>query len=170
MTEPQPAPFAHVLSAQNSSTSGYVAALAELESGHKSGHWVWYIFPQLAGLGRSGMAQKFAISGHIEAHAYLAHPVLGPRLLAAQQVVLNQLSPPTSRSLIGLMGGQLDAQKLVSSCTLFGHVAQGLESDGDAAAVVDRARLVATACRQILAIAARQGLPPCSFTLDAIAE
>ena len=169
MTEPMPDPFAHFLTAQSGALSGFVTALAELESGHKSGHWIWYIFPQLAGLGHSGMAQKFAISGDVEARAYLAHPVLGPRLLAAQQVVLQQLSPPASRSLIGLLGGKVDAQKLVSSCTLFGFVAQGLLPDGDAA-LVERARLVATACRQILAIAERQGLPPCFFTLDAMPE
>ncbi len=169
MTEPTPAPFAHFLSAQSGATAGYVTALAELESGHKSGHWIWYIFPQLAGLGHSGMAQKFAISGDVEARAYLAHPVLGPRLLAAQQVVFQQVSPPASRSLIGLLGGKVDAQKLVSSCTLFGYVAQGLLTDGDAA-VVERARLVATTCRQILAIAERQGLPPCFTTLDAMPD
>lgn len=169
MTEPTPDAFAHFLSAQNGATAGFVTALAELESGHKSGHWIWYIFPQLAGLGLSAMAQKFAISGDVEARAYLAHPVLGPRLLAAQQVVLQQISPPASRLLIALMGGKVDAQKLVSSCTLFGHVAHGLLSDGDPT-VVERAGMVATTCRQILAIAERQGLPPCFFTLDAMPD
>ena len=86
-------PFAHFLSAQSGATSGYVTALAELESGHKSGHWIWYVFPQLAGLGRSGMSQKFAISGDIEARQYIQHPVLGPRLLLALQVVHQQLAP-----------------------------------------------------------------------------
>ena len=169
MTEPTPDPFAHFLAAQSGATVGYVTALAELDSGHKSSHWIWYIFPQLAGLGHSGMAKKFAIGGDIEARAYLTHPVLGPRLLAAQQVVLQQISPPTSRSLIGLMGGKVDAQKFVSSCTLFGYVAQGLLSDGDAA-VVNGARLLATASRQVLNIAERQGLPPCLFTVDAMPD
>lgn len=169
MTEPTPDRFAHFLAAQSGATANYVTALAELESGRKSGHWIWYIFPQLAGLGHSGMAKKFAIGGDIEARAYLAHPVLGTRLLAAQQGVLNQLTSPASRSVIGLMGGKGDAQKLVSSCTLFGYVAQGLLSDGDAA-VVDRARLVATASRQVLNIAERQGLPPCLFTVDAMPD
>jgi uncharacterized protein (DUF1810 family) len=58
----------------------YASALAELKAGEKRGHWMWFIFPQLAGLGRSPMAQHYAIHSLDEARAYLAHPVLGPRL------------------------------------------------------------------------------------------
>jgi uncharacterized protein (DUF1810 family) len=58
----------------------YSTALAELRSGRKSSHWIWFIFPQIAGLGRSGMAQQFAIGSLDEAKAYLQHPVLGSRL------------------------------------------------------------------------------------------
>lgn len=163
------APFAHFLSAQSGATSGYVTALAELESGHKSGHWIWYILPQLAGLGQSGMSQKFAISGDIEARQYLQHPVLGPRLLQTLQVVHNQLSPPASRSLVGLMGGKVDAQKAVSCCTLFGLCAQFMLTDSDAD-VARRAQAVAQLCRKILDAAERQGLSPCFFTLDAMPE
>ena len=59
----------------------YDPALAELRAGQKRSHWMWFVFPQIAGLGRSGMAQHFAIAGLDEARAYLAHPVLGPRLV-----------------------------------------------------------------------------------------
>ena len=70
---------------------GYVynAVLDELRAGKKSAHWMWYIFPQIKGLGHSGTAQKFAITSLEEAKAYLQHPVLGPRLRACTQLVLN---------------------------------------------------------------------------------
>lgn len=67
----------------------YDTVLAELRTGRKSSHWIWFIFPQIAGLGHSGMAQQFAIASLDEAKAYLQHPVLGPRLKACTQLVLN---------------------------------------------------------------------------------
>lgn len=67
----------------------YDTVLAELRSGRKSSHWIWFIFPQIKGLGRSGMAQQFAIGSLDEAKAYLQHPVLGPRLRACTQLVLD---------------------------------------------------------------------------------
>jgi uncharacterized protein (DUF1810 family) len=67
----------------------YDIVLAELRAGRKSSHWIWFIFPQLTGLGRSGMAQTFAIGSLDEAKAYLQHPVLGPRLRACTQLVLD---------------------------------------------------------------------------------
>ena len=98
----------------------YEAAVAELRSGRKRGHWMWFVFPQVAGLGFSPMAQQFALSGLDEARAYLAHPVLGPRLVEA------------ARALTGLPGddpvavlGPVDALKLRSSMTLFAHAAGG---------------------------------------------
>jgi len=98
----------------------YEAAVAELRSGRKRGHWMWFVFPQVAGLGSSPMAQQFALSGLDEARAYLAHPVLGPRLVEA------------ARALTGLPGddpvavlGPVDALKLRSSMTLFAHAAGG---------------------------------------------
>ena len=94
----------------------YGTALAELRAGAKRGHWMWFVFPQVAGLGRSATAQHFAISGPDEARAYLAHPVLGPRLREC------------TRTLVELDGGDpvavlgsVDAQKLRSSMTLFAH-------------------------------------------------
>jgi len=70
---------------------GYVydTVLDELRAGRKSSHWIWFIFPQITGLGHSGMAQKFAIASLDEAKAYLQHPVLGPRLRECTQLVLN---------------------------------------------------------------------------------
>ena len=67
----------------------YDTVLDELRAGRKSSHWIWFIFPQITGLGHSGMAQKFAIASLDEAKAYLQHPVLGPRLRECTQLVLN---------------------------------------------------------------------------------
>jgi uncharacterized protein (DUF1810 family) len=67
----------------------YGAVLDELRAGRKSSHWIWFIFPQISGLGRSGMAQTFAIASLEEAKAYLQHPVLGPRLRECTQLVFN---------------------------------------------------------------------------------
>ena len=90
------------------------AALAELRAGRKTGHWMWFVFPQIAGLGRSTTAQEFAISSLDEARAYLRHPVLGPRLADSARV----LTEAAGRSAEQIFGG-LDAQKLRSSMTLF---------------------------------------------------
>ena len=67
----------------------YNTVLAELRAGRKSSHWIWFIFPQIAGLGHSAMAQQFAIASLDEAKAYLQHPVLGRRLRECTQIVLN---------------------------------------------------------------------------------
>lgn len=67
----------------------YDTVLAELRAGRKSSHWIWFIFPQITGLGHSRMAQQFAIGSLDEARAYLRHPVLGPRLRACTQLVLD---------------------------------------------------------------------------------
>ena len=91
-------------------------ALAELRRGRKSSHWMWFVFPQIAGLGRSGMDRTYAIRSLDEARAYLAHPVLGPRLREAAQVTARA----DAESAEALMGG-IDALKLRSSMTLFGR-------------------------------------------------
>lgn len=93
----------------------YDVALAELRVGRKRTHWMWYIFPQLRGLGRSGMAQKFGVSGLDEARAYLAHPVLGARLNESAAAVLAWAPRLTANALLG----EVDAVKLRSSLTLF---------------------------------------------------
>ena len=88
--------------------------LAELRAGRKSSHWMWFVFPQIAGLGSSPMAQKFAITCLAEAKAYLQHPVLGPRLLKCCQLI-NEVE---DRSINQILGSPDDA-KFRSSMTLF---------------------------------------------------
>lgn len=92
----------------------YDDALAELQDGRKRGHWVWFVLPQLAGLGRSETAQRYALSGLPEARGYLAHPVLGARLRACAQALLDGGGSDAVRVL-----GPVDAQKLHSSATAF---------------------------------------------------
>ncbi len=92
----------------------YDQALRELRAGDKRGHWMWFVFPQIAGLGRSPMAQRYAVSGLEEARAYLAHPVLGPRLVECAQALLELSGRDPVRVL-----GSVDAVKLRSSMTLF---------------------------------------------------
>jgi len=92
----------------------YDHVLAELRSGRKTGHWIWFIFPQVAGLGRSWMSQRFAIASLAEARAYIDHPVLGPRLREVTAIVL--ATPDRTAEEIF---GSLDAMKVRSSMTLF---------------------------------------------------
>ena len=94
----------------------YQRAVAELRSGRKTSHWMWFIFPQIAGLGRSAMAQAYAISDLAEAQAYLAHPVLGPRLVECAELVASHQGLSAQQ----IFGG-IDAIKLRSSMTLFAH-------------------------------------------------
>ena len=92
----------------------YDQALAELRGGQKRTHWMWFVFPQVAGLGRSGMAQRFAISGLDEARAYLDHPVLGRRLVESARALTDlDVDDPAA------VMGSVDAMKLKSSMTLF---------------------------------------------------
>jgi uncharacterized protein (DUF1810 family) len=98
----------------------YDAALAELRAGRKVSHWMWFVFPQVAGLGRSAMAKMYAISSLAEARAYLEHPILGPRLLEATRVV-SELAGLTAQEVFG----SVDATKLRSSMTLFARAAPG---------------------------------------------
>lgn len=96
----------------------YESALAELRSGRKRSHWMWYVFPQVAGLGRSDTARFYALSDLDEAREYLEHPVLEPRLIECVEALL---SIPGSDA-VAVMGST-DAQKLRSSMTLFLHAA-----------------------------------------------
>lgn len=95
----------------------YPTALAELRAGQKRTHWMWFIFPQIAGLGRSETARFYAITDAAEARAYLAHPVLGGRLIEATRAI----TAATGDASIIL--GSIDAVKLRSSMTLFAAVA-----------------------------------------------
>ncbi len=92
-------------------------AVAELRAGAKRSHWMWWIFPQIAGLGRSDTARYYAIASADEARAYLAHPLLGPRLVEAAETVAR------ARGSADAVMGSIDAVKLRSSMTLFAAVA-----------------------------------------------
>jgi uncharacterized protein (DUF1810 family) len=94
----------------------YQQAVAELRNGRKTSHWMWFIFPQIAGLGRSAMAHAYAIGDLAEAKAYLAHPMLGPRLIECAQIVASHRGVSAEQ----IFGG-IDAIKLRSSMTLFAH-------------------------------------------------
>ncbi|WP_374471800.1 DUF1810 domain-containing protein [Phenylobacterium sp.] len=96
----------------------YDTALAELSAGRKRTHWMWFVFPQLAGLGSSPTAQRYAVSGVEEAKAYLAHPVLGPRLMACTAALL----AVQDRSAHEIFGSP-DDLKFRSSMTLFAAAA-----------------------------------------------
>jgi uncharacterized protein (DUF1810 family) len=92
----------------------YAAAVAELRAGRKRSHWMWFVFPQIAGLGQSPTSRRYALASLAEAGAYLAHPVLGPRLSECAEILIG-LRGPTAQ---GIFGG-IDAIKLRSSMTLF---------------------------------------------------
>jgi uncharacterized protein (DUF1810 family) len=105
------------VAAQDSGGS-YERALAELRAGRKTSHWMWFVFPQRAGLGQSEMSRRYAIASPEEARAYLDHPVLGPRLVESAAALLAH----EGRS-AGEILGEIDAVKLRSSMTLFSRIA-----------------------------------------------
>ena len=96
----------------------YETALRELRAGRKTSHWIWFVFPQLVGLGRSEMSRRYGIESLDEARAYLDHPVLGPRLRECVSGVL-----ATSGATADQIFGSLDAMKVRSSITLFHRAA-----------------------------------------------
>jgi uncharacterized protein (DUF1810 family) len=96
----------------------YAAAVSELRAGRKTSHWMWFVFPQLAGLGMSSTSQRYAIGSREEARAYAAHPVLGTRLEECVRI-LTGLSGRSARQIFG----PIDAMKLRSSMTLFARAA-----------------------------------------------
>ena len=96
----------------------YERALAELRAGRKRSHWMWFVFPQLVELGRSPMARTYGIASLAEARAYLAHPVLGPRLRDCARA-LTELAGRSASEILG----DVDAVKLRSSMTLFARAA-----------------------------------------------
>ncbi len=98
----------------------YDRALSELRAGHKTSHWMWFVFPQIAGLGRSATAQRYAIGSLDEARAYLDHPVLGSRLRECAAALMAHDGPSAEQ----ILGG-IDAMKLRSSMTLFSLAAPG---------------------------------------------
>lgn len=94
--------------------SFYALALAEIRTGRKESHWMWFIFPQLAGLGFSEMAERYAVTSLDEARAYLAHPILGPRLIEVAEAALSVSGRSASE-----IFGTPDDLKLRSCATLF---------------------------------------------------
>src|SRR6478735_221941 len=111
MTDPHD--LARFVDAQNAGGT-YEQALEELIAGRKRSHWMWFVFPQIAGLGQSPISRRYAIASLDEATAYLRHPVLGPRLLACV-AALNHIEGRSAEQVLG----SIDAQKLRSSVTLF---------------------------------------------------
>jgi uncharacterized protein (DUF1810 family) len=98
----------------------YQRATAELRAGGKASHWMWFVFPQIVGLGFSAMSREFAISSLAEAQAYLRHPVLGPRIVECARIVAD-----TEGKTAMEIFGSVDAMKLRSSMTLFNAAAPG---------------------------------------------
>ena len=97
----------------------YEAALGELRAGSKASHWMWFVFPQIAGLGRSTTAQFYAIADRTEARDYLDHPLLGARLIESTQAMLAWNPARSAEAILGAV----DAMKFSSSMTLFEAVA-----------------------------------------------
>jgi uncharacterized protein (DUF1810 family) len=141
----------------------FADAMAELRAGRKTTHWIWWVFPQVAGLGASATSARYALSGREEASAYLADDALRTRLRQAVTTVHEQLVGPPERRIDELMGSEIDALKLVSSMTLFAEVAR------DAAVCdlrdMDRFRNMAV---EILRVARGAGYDICGHTLAAL--
>jgi uncharacterized protein (DUF1810 family) len=152
------------VAAQRDPVAGFATALVELRGGGKQGHWIWYIFPQLSGLGSSWMAQRYELDSVAEAARYLEHPVLGARLLEITTVVREHVR--AGGRVDRLMGSRIDALKLVSSLTLFCQVADQLRGNGTCDVCAD----LAAAAAEVLAAAEVQGYPPCQFTLASLKQ
>ncbi len=115
MDDPDPYDLERFVAAQ---APVFERALAELRAGRKRTHWMWFVFPQERGLGRSAMSYRFGIASLAEARAYLAHPTLGPRLIACTEAVLAHAGTP-----LGAIFGSPDDVKFCSSMSLFSRVA-----------------------------------------------
>jgi uncharacterized protein (DUF1810 family) len=155
--------LARFRTAQADPVAGFATALSELRAGRKTSHWIWYVFPQLEGLGRSPRARHFGLAGVDEAVAYLRDPVLGSRLAEAAAAVHAQGVGAHPIPIETLMGSEIDAVKLVSCLTLFRHVARALaagEPRPEWAALASEAEAILDAARA-------QGLLPCRFTEEA---
>ncbi len=146
--------------AQQQAESGFVAALAELRAGGKQGHWIWFIFPQLSGLGRSPQAERYGLADLDEALDYLRDPVLRERLLAVTATVAALVR--AGQPLVVTMGSSVDTLKLVSSLTLFEAAAARLAGDADVQPLLRSATT-------ILDAAVTEGYPRCSTTQHRLA-
>jgi uncharacterized protein (DUF1810 family) len=148
--------------AQAARAAGYNTALAEIRAGGKRSHWIWYIFPQIEGLGHSSTARAYAIRDLGEACAYLCDPILRARYEEIVAAISEQLG--RGIRVEDLMGSQIDALKLVSSLTLFRAAAEQLgREDPVYASLAER---LAASLEQIT----KQGYSPCDFTLARISD
>ena len=146
--------------AQDDPRAGFATALAELRAGRKTSHWIWYILPQLAALGRSSMARRFGLADVDEAAAYLRDPVLGARLVETVAAVHSHVTGSRPIPIETLMGSHVDALKLVSCLTLFRHVARTLSAAEPRPAWTALTEQADT----ILGVARIQGFAPCVVT------
>jgi uncharacterized protein (DUF1810 family) len=146
------------LDAQESTYDGYAAALEEMRGGSKRGHWIWYVFPQLAGLGSSAASREFAIRDTDEAAAFLRDTDLRTRYRDITAAVAEQLGRGIPLAL--LMRSEIDARKVVSSLTLFEDVARQLHAHEG----TDVYREIAALAGEVLATVAQQGYERCAFT------
>ncbi len=146
--------------AQSNPASGFATALGEIKSGRKTSHWIWYVFPQLASLGRSETAKFYGIVDLDEARAYLADDLLRSRLMQITEAARDQLAAGVP--LLTLLGSTTDCGKIASSLTLFRAAATHAPS-------ADLTRFVAL-CDDVLARCAATGYPPCAPTLAEIGQ
>ena len=146
--------------AQDSPGAGYAAALAEIRAGAKRGHWIWYVLPQLSGLGTSHASMLYAIDDAREAADYLRDPLLFSRLRTIVAAIAEQLRRGVP--LTTLMGSRVDAMKTVSSVTLFGEIAQRVRGPGDD----DPLAAFARTADEVLRAAETEGYARCRHTLE----
>ena len=150
--------------AQDAKPFGFERALAEIRGGEKTSHWIWYIFPQIAGLGRSSTAQMYALRDVAEACDYLRDATLRERLITITAEAAAQLEKGVA--LERLMGGATDSSKLVSCMTLFQIVAGKSDIAGENPDFANLKKL----CENVLLAAESQGIPRCQHTFDKCAD
>ncbi|HYQ02823.1 MAG TPA: DUF1810 family protein [Polyangiaceae bacterium] len=150
--------------AQAAEAHGYAAALAEICGSGKQSHWIWYVFPQLEGLGSSFDARRYGLAGPSEAKTYLEDPLLRTRLLEIATAVAARIEQ--GWSLLKIMGSSIDVLKLVSSLTLFEHVSR------EALTTAENPEYAALSsiAQRVLTAAASEGYPRCEFTRSALAS
>ncbi|HCH62031.1 MAG TPA: DUF1810 domain-containing protein [Deltaproteobacteria bacterium] len=135
----------------------HAIALRELSSGQKQSHWMWWVFPQLDGLGNSPLANRYALEDDDESRSFVEDPILRSNLTEVTAAVVRALQ--AGRSPQALMGNATDVRKLVSALTLFAAVC-----DPDAASE----QALRSSCERALGLLATHGHPRCAYTLDAL--
>lgn len=166
MDESRPFGLDRFIRALEAPETGIDTAAAELGAGHKQSHWIWYVFPQLAGLGSSVMARRYALQSVAEAEAFFADARLRGHLLRATSALDEGLGDTGQRTLLDVLGSAVDVQKVVSSLTLFHAIARGM---AEPAHDNQASGFVATAGR-LLSRAEREGFARCRFTLKALSR